>query len=113
MRKQLVCSVLALAMGGQLLAQNLYSKYERMLTLPAGYVCYRVDGKIKVDGKLNEADWQKAQPTSSFVDISGEGFAKPCYDTSAKMLWDDKYLYVAATLQEDDIKAKLNQRNRN
>ena len=35
MRKQLVCSVLALAMGGQLLAQNLYSKYERMLTLPA------------------------------------------------------------------------------
>lgn len=111
MRKQLVCSVLALAMGGQLLAQNLYSKYERMLTLPAGYVCYRVDGKIKVDGKLNEADWQKAQPTSSFVDISGEGFAKPFYDTSAKMLWDDKYLYVAATLQEDDIKAKLNQRD--
>ena len=56
-------------------------------------------------------DWQKAQPTSSFVDISGEGLAKPCYDTSAKMLWDDKYLYVAATLQEDDIKAKLNQRD--
>lgn len=47
MRKQLVCSVLALAMGGQLLAQNLYSKYERMLTLPAGYVCYRVDGKLR------------------------------------------------------------------
>ena len=111
MRKQLIGSLFAFAMAGQLWGQGLYEKYERMLTLPEGYVCYRVDGKIKVDGKLNEADWQKAQSTSSFVDISGEGFAKPCYDTSAKMLWDDKYLYVAATLQEDDIKAKLNQRD--
>ena len=30
MRKQLLCSLLALTMGGQLLAQNLYSKYECM-----------------------------------------------------------------------------------
>ena len=91
MRKQLIGSLFAFAMAGQLWGQGLYEKYERMLTLPEGYVCYRVDGKIKVDGKLNEADWQKAQSTSSFVDISGEGFAKPCYDTSAKMLWDDNY----------------------
>ena len=96
MRKQLIGSLFAFAMAGQLWGQGLYEKYERMLTLPEGYVCYRVDGKIKVDGKLNEADWQKAQSTSSFVDISGEGFAKPCYDTSAKMLWDDNYLYVGA-----------------
>ena len=94
MRKQLIGSLFAFAMAGQLWGQGLYEKYERMLTLPEGYVCYRVDGKIKVDGKLNEADWQKAQSTSSFVDISGEGFAKPCYDTSAKMLWDDNCLYV-------------------
>ena len=111
MRKQLIGSLFALAVAGQLWGQGLYEKYERMLTLPEGYVCYRVDGKIKVDGKLNEADWQKAQSTSSFVDISGEGFAKPCYDTSAKMLWDDNYLYVGAVLQEDDIKAKLSQRD--
>ena len=111
MRKQLIGSLFAFAMAGQLWGQGLYEKYERMLTLPEDYVCYRVDGKIKVDGKLNEADWQKAQSTSSFVDISGEGFAKPCYDTSAKMLWDDNYLYVGAVLQEDDIKAKLSQRD--
>ena len=111
MKKHLVCSLFALAMGGQMLAQNLYTKYERTLTPPEGYVCYRTNGKIKVDGKLNETDWQKAQSTSSFVDISGEGFAKPCYDTSAKMLWDDDYLYVGATLQEDDIKAKLSHRH--
>lgn len=111
MRKQFVCSLLALAAFTQVGAQNLFSKYERVLTLPAGYVCYRTEGKLKIDGKLNEADWQKAEATATFVDISGEGFPKPCYDTSAKMLWDDNYLYVAATLQEDDIKAKLSQRD--
>ena len=111
MRKQVIGSLFALLVVGQLWAQNLYTRYERMLTLPEGYVCYRTNGKIKIDGKLDEADWQKAQPTSSFVDISGKGFAKPCYDTSAKMLWDDYYLYVAATLQEEDIKAKLSLRD--
>lgn len=111
MRRQFLCSLFALAVVAQLGAQNLFSKYERVLTLPEGYVCYRTAGKLKIDGKLTEADWQKTQPTQSFVDISGEGFAKPCYDTSAKMLWDDEYLYVGATLQEDDIKAKLSQRD--
>ncbi len=92
-------------------AQNLFSKHERVLTLPAGYVCYKTDGKIKIDGKLKETAWLKAEPTSSFVDISGEGFAKPIYDTYAKMLWDDDYLYVGAVLEEDNVIAKLTQRD--
>lgn len=90
---------------------NLFRKYERVLTLPQGYVCYRVDGKIKIDGKPNEKAWKLAEPTSSFVDISGEGFATPKYDTKAKMLWDDDYFYVSAVLEEDNIVAKLTQRD--
>ncbi len=92
-------------------AQNLLAKYERTLTLPLGYVCYRTAEPLKIDGKLKEASWQKAESTTPFVDISGKGFAKPIYNTQAKMLWDDTYLYVAATLQEPDIKARLTQRD--
>lgn len=92
-------------------AQNLFSKHERTLTLPDGYVCYRTAGKIKIDGKLKEESWQNAGKTTSFVDISGEGFAKPVYDTYAKMLWDDDYLYVGAVLEEKNIIAKLSQRD--
>lgn len=92
-------------------AQSLLSKYASMLTVPDGYVCYRSAGKLKIDGKLDEASWQKAQPTSAFVDISGEGFAKPKYETHAKMLWDDEYLYVGAVLQEENIKALLTKRD--
>ena len=35
----------------------------------------------------------------------------PKYETTAKMLWDDEYLYVGAVLQEEDIKARLTQRD--
>lgn len=93
------------------MAQSLFSKYAPMLTLPAGYVCYRTAEPLKIDGRLDEASWQKAQPTSAFADISGEGFPKPKYETRAKMLWDDEYLYVGAVLQEEDIKARLTQRD--
>lgn len=47
MRKQVIGSLFALLVVGQLWAQNLYTRYERMLTLPEGYVCYRTNGKIK------------------------------------------------------------------
>lgn len=96
-----------LAMG----QNNLFSKYERQLTLPENYVCYRKAGKIKIDGKLKEESWHKAPATGSFVDISGEGFAKPIYNTQAKMLWDDDYFYVGAVLEEKDIVARLTQRD--
>lgn len=50
MRKQVIGSLFALLVVGQLWAQNLYTRYERMLTLPEGYVCYRTNGKIKLMG---------------------------------------------------------------
>ena len=77
-------------------AQSIFQKYDRFLTEPRSYVCYRVDGKLKIDGKLDEVSWQKAKSTAPFVDISGEGFPTPKYETTAKMLWDDEYLYVRA-----------------
>lgn len=90
---------------------NLFSKYARIVTTPDSYVCYRAAQKLKMDGKLDEDSWKKATPTTPFVDISGEGFAKPIQETTAKMLWDDEYLYIGATLQEKDIKARLTQRD--
>lgn len=92
-------------------AQSIYQKQERFLTDPRTYVCYRTEGKLKIDGRLDESSWQKAESTAPFVDISGEGFPTPQKQTTAKMLWDDEYLYVGAMLQEDDIKARLSQRD--
>lgn len=92
-------------------AQGLFEQFERVLTTPRSYVCYRADGKINIDGKLNESSWRKAAFTESFADISGAGFATPKYDTRAKMVWDDDYLYVSAVLEEENIIARLTQRD--
>lgn len=111
MKRFIFSLTMLLAMVGPLVAQSLYEQYERMLTSPRTYVCYRVDGKMKIDGKPDETSWQKAASTEAFEDISGAGFAVPKYETKAKMLWDDDYLYVSAVLNEENIKAKLSQRD--
>ena len=99
--KKTILSI-AMAMMAMLPAaaqHNVTAKFARQLTTPRSYVCYSTADKMKIDGKLNEAAWQKAAETASFVDISGEDFPKPKYDTKARMLWDDEYLYVAAVLE--------------
>ena len=90
---------------------GLLQKYKQRLSTPRHYVCYRTNEKIKIDGRLNERSWQKAKETESFVDISGEGFPKPIYDTKARLMWDDDYLYVSAVLEEPNIVANLTQRD--
>ena len=57
-------------------AQSIFQKYGRFLTEPRSYVCYRTDGKLKIDGKLDEVSWQKAKPTAPFVDISRKKIRK-------------------------------------
>lgn len=78
---------------------------------PRHYVCYRTGGPIKVDGKLDEASWRKAAWTDYFVDIRGNSQPLPRYKTRVKMLWDDKYLYVGAELQEPNLWATLRERD--
>lgn len=109
--KKLLNTLLLLCMAIPALSQSLFEQYERYLTAPRTYTCYRVDGQLKIDGKLDEASWQKAAVTEPFVDISGEGFPTPKYETTARMLWDDEYLYVGAVLMEEDIKARLTRRD--
>ena len=110
MKKTVMMCLAFLAMGSAM-AQTVSQKYERYLTDPRSYVCYRTEGTLNIDGKLDEPSWQKAPSTEAFEDISGKGFATPKYETTAKMLWDDDYLYVGAILEEPNIVAKLYQRD--
>jgi len=76
---------------------------------PLSYECFRASGPIHIDGKLDDPAWQKAPWTSDFVDIEGEGKPRPKFRTRVKMLWDDQYLYIAAELEEPEVKATLTQ----
>ena len=100
-----------LAASSALVAQPLFEKYGALLTPPHTDECYRTAEKIKIDGKLNEKSWKLAKPTEAFSDIRGEGYPLPAKATTASMLWDDDYLYIGARIEEDNIVARLTQRD--
>lgn len=74
---------------------------------PQGYVCLKSPHPIVLTGKLDDPAWQLAEWTSDFVDIEGDLQPKPPFQTRVKMLWDDRYFYVAAVLEEPHIWATL------
>ena len=91
--------------------QSLFDRYKAVLTEPRSYDCFRAVDKITIDGNLDEKSWARAQSSEAFVDIRGEGYPIPSKSTTVKMLWDDDYLYIAATLIESNIVANLTQRD--
>ncbi len=74
---------------------------------PLSYVCHYTGRPIRIDGKLDDPAWARAPWTEDFVDIEGAGKPKPRFRTRAKMLWDSRYLYIAAELEEPDVHATL------
>jgi hypothetical protein len=74
---------------------------------PKSYDCLKTSTPIQIDGNLNDAAWKKAKWTTDFVDIQGDALPKPRFKTRAKMLWDDNYLYIAAEIEEPEIKATI------
>ncbi len=76
---------------------------------PLGYVCYKTDETLNIDGVLDENAWKNAKWSEDFIDI--EGKTKPIHQTRVKMLWDNEYLYIAAELIEPHINARLKQRD--
>lgn len=78
---------------------------------PKGYVCYRTNSPVSVDGALDEKEWAAVPWTDYFVDIEGSAKPEPRLKTRAKMLWDDSNLYIGADLEEPHVWANLKQRD--
>lgn len=56
---------------------------------------------VSVDGKLDEAGWERATPITRFM--IPETFAEPVSKTNARLLWDRDYLYVGFQASDRDI----------
>ncbi|HJZ96004.1 MAG TPA: carbohydrate-binding family 9-like protein [Candidatus Solibacter sp.] len=76
---------------------------------PRGYVCFRAAGAVQIDGRLDDPAWQAVPWSEPFVDIEGDAKPKPRFRTRVKMLWDEKYFYVGAELEEPHVWATLTQ----
>jgi hypothetical protein len=74
------------------------------------YVAMKVkDGAIKVDGKLDEPAWSAAKSTGLFVNTMTGTPAEQAAE--AKILYDDKNLYVAFDVKDTDIFAQMKNRD--
>jgi hypothetical protein len=78
---------------------------------PKGYVCYRAPEPIILDGDLEKPVWQAAAWTDDFVDIQGESMPAPRFRTRARLLWDDRFLYIGAELEEPHVWGTLTERD--
>jgi hypothetical protein len=74
---------------------------------PKGYVCYRAEIPIAINGSLDDDAWKNAPWTDDFTDIEGDKRVKPRFRTRVKLLWDSNYLYIAAQLEEPHVWATL------
>lgn len=74
------------------------------------YRCHKVKtGAIKVDGALDEEEWTKAKAVGPFRDTYTGKYAKQ--GTVAKMLWDEKNLYLGFQCDDVDVWSTMRQRD--
>jgi hypothetical protein len=73
------------------------------------YTCHRTTERIKIDGRLSEACWERAPKSPRFVDmVTGvPGFL----DTRMAALWDDGNLYVGFWVEEPNVQARFTERD--
>lgn len=69
----------------------------------ASYVVYQSQGSIIIDGHIDEKEWARAPISREFADILGSKKPRPTYKTTVRMLFDDRYFYIAASMEEPHV----------
>lgn len=111
LRSKYVLPLCLLAGSFTSFAQDPFAGMKHLFTTPQNYVVTYTSQAPKIDGKLEDAAWQKAAWTKDFQDIEGDLKPKPTFRTRAKMLWDDNFLYIVAELEEPHVWANLTKRD--
>ena len=73
------------------------------------YIARRIAKGPKLDGKLDDAVWKEVPTTGPFVNTMTGGAADQ--KTEAKLLWDNKFLYVAFNNTDSDVWSSLTKRD--
>lgn len=78
---------------------------------PKTYIIQKISDPLTIDGNLDETAWQQIRWTDPFLDIQGDHLPTPRFETRAKMLWDDEFLYIAAKMEEPHLWATIEERD--
>ena len=78
---------------------------------PPEYTIERAKGKIRVDGKLDEADWRTAKSVGDFSFAWWDESKGAKDQTVAKLLWDDEHLYLSYLCYDPYISTQYEKRD--
>jgi len=71
--------------------------------------CRWATGPIKIDGSPDDAAWKNAEVLKDFAAYWRK--SKPKSATKARLLWDDRYVYFLAEMEDKDLYADVKTRN--
>lgn len=86
--KKTLLFLFLLFVGLNLSAQKINEKYQ--------YHINKAISEIRIDGKLDEAQWQRCETTTDFWMITPADTSRARLKTEARFTYDDKYLYFSA-----------------
>lgn len=100
--------VVSLAVGNLLLFTSLLSPLsagdKELAFQRPQYTIYRASAPVEIDGKLDDEAWKSAPEIKEFHFTWYKSGKKET--TTARMLWDDKYLYVGHVCRDSWITAR-------
>ena len=104
MKKCLTLTLVFLTLLAEINAQNTFRKATN---------AQRTEGSLKIDGMLDEADWQRVLPAKDFIQnepAPGKPASKP---TEVRILYDNTAIYIGAMLYDvrDSISKELTVRD--
>ncbi|HSN91107.1 MAG TPA: DUF5916 domain-containing protein [Anaeromyxobacteraceae bacterium] len=63
-------------------------------------VARRLEGRIVLDGRLDDPAWERAEPFDGFVQLFPRDGAAPSQETVVRVLFDDRALYVGVLCRD-------------
>lgn len=75
------------------------------------YISRRASNPIVIDGVLDETSWRRAVTTGRFTTWNDRRPTQ--FETQARVLWDEQYLYIAFICEDGDISATMTERDAN
>ena len=78
----------------------------------AEFECRWAEGTITIDGKADEADWQRAAVVDQFLLPWLKEKSRPAKTaTKARLLWDREHLYFFAEMEDTDLYADVTEQD--
>lgn len=82
-----------------LIAEGLGAEPASLPALPS-YLCHRIDRELALSGKVDDPLWQKAE----VMQLRNPADGRPArYRTTARMLYNDQYLYIAFQCEDEYV----------